>query len=388
MADTFIQTYVPGDPPTLGDKMDAELVTVGANSVKRERVQITGANEFEIARVIDTAPLGTEMSLAVRIVGQKGMSSAYGAAFPTIGVPLGIFDGTNMVAPRGVVAPVPDFTLPGLLVTISGMLGNNTSIGATNPFALPVGGYRNRTPPSADGLFGSLDLTTLGHLKVSIAEVAAGALLLGKAIDGASGATDVGIATLAVRKDTLATLTPAVADYTPILVDSTGSMWVTLSTMAQVTGSVAHGGIDTQPPVKIGGFASAALRTAVDEGDRVDGSFDLQGRLRVAGVLSDGTLKVTEGSPSGTPTYGVVAIDTTATGIVIKASNANRRRITVVNHGTAAVFIGFDTSLDATNGILLPGIAGTSLTFFTTAQIRGITASGSVNVGYYEEVLA
>lgn len=99
-----------------------------------------------------------------------------------------------------------------------------------------------------------------------------------------------------------------------------------------------------------------------------------------------GALGVSEQAASGTPTYGVVTVDTTATGVVVKAANASRRRITVVNHGAVDVFIGFDTSLSAANGALLVGVKGASLSFFTTAQIRAICASSQV-VGYYEEVL-
>ena len=98
-------------------------------------------------------------------------------------------------------------------------------------------------------------------------------------------------------------------------------------------------------------------------------------------------LGVSEKAATGTPTSGVVTVDTTATGVVVKAANANRRRITVVNHGTVDVFIGFDTSLTAANGALLVGVKGASLSFFTTAQIRAICASSQV-VGYDEEVLA
>lgn len=44
--------------------------------------------------------------------------------------------------------------------------------------------------------------------------------------------------------------------------------------------AVAHDDVDSGGPAKIGGTATATLPAGVDEGDRVQASFDLQGRLR------------------------------------------------------------------------------------------------------------
>lgn len=49
---------------------------------------------------------------------------------------------------------------------------------------------------------------------------------LGKAVDSAAGATDTGVASLYLRKDTPATLTPADGDYTRAMVDSMGIQWM------------------------------------------------------------------------------------------------------------------------------------------------------------------
>lgn len=56
-----------------------------------------------------------------------------------------------------------------------------------------------------------------------------GATNLGKAIDGAAGAVDVGVAPLAVRDDALGTLTPAEGDWVPLRLDSNGALWVRLA---------------------------------------------------------------------------------------------------------------------------------------------------------------
>ena len=53
------------------------------------------------------------------------------------------------------------------------------------------------------------------------------------------------------------------------------------SQVAQAVGNVAHDAADSGDPVKVGGVATAAPPSAVTEGDRVDSSFDLLGRLRI-----------------------------------------------------------------------------------------------------------
>ncbi len=50
---------------------------------------------------------------------------------------------------------------------------------------------------------------------------------LGKAIDTAAGATDTGVAVLAIRDDALAALTPAEGDWVPLRTNSTGALHVT-----------------------------------------------------------------------------------------------------------------------------------------------------------------
>ncbi len=61
MADSYIQVQ----PDSTGKKLDTELLTVGANAVHRERMQVAGASALEIASVVATAPT-TEYGLVVR----------------------------------------------------------------------------------------------------------------------------------------------------------------------------------------------------------------------------------------------------------------------------------------------------------------------------------
>jgi len=52
-----------------------------------------------------------------------------------------------------------------------------------------------------------------------------GATHLGKAIDTAAGATDTGVAALAVRDDALSALTPVEGDFVPLRTDASGALW-------------------------------------------------------------------------------------------------------------------------------------------------------------------
>lgn len=64
-----------------------------------------------------------------------------------------------------------------------------------------------------------------------------GATNLGKAIDTAAGATDTGVAVLAVRDDALSSLTPIEGDYVPMRTDANGALWVIPSGTVTVTGT-------------------------------------------------------------------------------------------------------------------------------------------------------
>ena len=65
-----------------------------------------------------------------------------------------------------------------------------------------------------------------GKIGVSSMAPGTGATALGKAVDSPAGATDTGIAALAVRDDALATLTPGDGDYTHLRTNAKGATWV------------------------------------------------------------------------------------------------------------------------------------------------------------------
>ena len=66
---------------------------------------------------------------------------------------------------------------------------------------------------------------TIGEVTIGAATTAAADLA--KVVDAVAGGSDVGVATLAVRDDSLTALTPADGDYAPLRVNSTGALHVT-----------------------------------------------------------------------------------------------------------------------------------------------------------------
>lgn len=78
---------------------------------------------------------------------------------------------------------------------------------------------------------------TTNGLDVDVTRVipGTGATNLGKAVDNAAGATDTGVADLAIRDDVLTTLTPVDGDYTNLRTGPYGDTWVSLATALSST---------------------------------------------------------------------------------------------------------------------------------------------------------
>jgi len=114
---------------------------------------------------------------------------------------------------------------------------------------------------------------------------------------------------------------------------------------------------------------TAATLVSAD-GDRTELIVDSAGRLHV------------NASGAGSFATGQVSIGASATQIA--ASRATRRRMTIVNHGSTAVFVG--ASGVATNsGLRLIGLDGAAVSLVVTGAVYGIVASGSQTVSYIEE---
>jgi hypothetical protein len=128
-----------------------------------------------------------------------------------------------------------------------------------------------------------------------------------------------------IRSDTPPTT--ADGDFIALRVNQYGEpMIATGATALNVQGDVAHDAADAGNPVKIGGFASAAEPAPVGEGDRVNASFNLEGRLRVDDDLTliGGNSVVTAGVNGLLAVGGNVAHDAADAGNPVKVAGVYR----------------------------------------------------------------
>ncbi len=149
--------------------------------------------------------------------------------------------------------------------------GNSTAgtprvVIATNQSAIPVTGtfWQATQPISGTVSVNALPAGTnnIGDVDILSVIPGTGATALGKAVDGAAGATDTGVLALAVRDDALTTLTPVDNDYTQLRVTSTGRLWTSaVIDTALPAGSNSIGNIGTVSTVtnlsQLGGTAIA-----------------------------------------------------------------------------------------------------------------------------------
>lgn len=127
---------------------------------------------------------------------------------------------------------------------------------------------------------------------------------LGKAVDAVAGASDTGVAVLAIRDDSLSTLTPADGDYVPLRVSSTGALHVTGGGGGtQYQEDTAHTTGDTGTmALAVRKDTAAALATT--DGDYTPLITDANGALHVA---------VASGSVTAS---GTISVDTITTSVV------------------------------------------------------------------------
>lgn len=77
-----------------------------------------------------------------------------------------------------------------------------------------------------------------------------------------------------------------------------------------------------------------------------------------------------------------VSVAATATEIV--AENDGRNFVIITNLGTTAVYLGPNASVTTSNGQLLPGTVGASISIPTKSPVYGITASSSQAVSFLD----
>ena len=78
---------------------------------------------------------------------------------------------------------------------------------------------------------------------------------------------------------------------------------------------------------------------------------------------------------------GQVSVATSATRVL--PARSNRRSLLIVMHATNLIYFGKDASVSSTTGVLLTGIAGSSISIPYTGEIWGI-ANSTQTVSYLE----
>lgn len=221
------------------------------------------------------------------------------------GSTLSVDDGGGSLTIDGTVAVS---SLPASTNTIE-VVGDATHDAAVAGNPVLTGGYASAAAPS--DVSGDGDVVRAWHLRngaQATVITAAGALVggdatngldvdvtriipgtsathLGKAVDSAAGSSDTGVAMLAVRDDTLATLTPVDGDYVPLRTSSTGALHISVT-----EGGIAGRAEDSAHSTGHDGIVVLAVRrdtasSGVDtDGDYATLSTDSTGNLRTAAV--------------------------------------------------------------------------------------------------------
>lgn len=94
MANGFVQ--VP--PDSNGKRLDTEELTVAALTVQRERMQITGALDVEIARILDTDPVAADYALVTRGAALVSPQTSFATVAAVVAGGTGSVDSTQLNA--------------------------------------------------------------------------------------------------------------------------------------------------------------------------------------------------------------------------------------------------------------------------------------------------
>jgi len=238
----------------------------------------------------------------------------------------------------------------------------------------------------------------IGDVDVTSIIPLTGATNLGKAQDVTCGANDVGVMALAVRDDTLTTLTPADGDYVPLRVSSTGQLHVTgagggteytedVATANPQVGSAImverDDALTTVTPVEadwigLRGTAEGALWT---QDFNSDASLALLGTIDTdTGVIAGDTTSI-DGKITACNTGAVVVSSGTITANLGATDNAvldqielNTDPLLVVGGGAEATAIRVTIANDSTGVITVDGTVTANLSATDNAVLDTIDA--------------
>jgi len=246
--------------PAAGDtdkKLDTTSLTVGGNTVQRERVQVAGAAAAELADVRNAAPAATDYGMVARLLAEAIANALF----------VKITDGTDTA-----------------LVSAAG--------------ALLVDGSAVTQPISHAGALAA-GTNNIGDVDVLSVVPGTGATALGKAEDAAHASGDTGLAILAVRRDAEAVSSDLDGDYSTVNVDGSGRLWTHDGVLdAALAGSELQVDVVASLPAGTNAIGKLAANSGVDIGD-VDvtsiaaGTNVIGGTHDVSGLVIENAISVT-----------------------------------------------------------------------------------------------
>ena len=279
-------TYLPYESPaTTNFKLDAEALTVGVNGVVRERIQISGATALQIAPVDATAglkvDLGADNDVTVTSI-SAGDNNIGNVDIVTVPAPLSTTGGgTEATALRVTVASDSTGVLSvddnGGSLTIDAAslpLPTGASTAAKQP-ALGTAGTASTDVITIQGIASMTKLLVTpdsvalpANQSVNVAQINGVAPTMG------NGASGTGVQRVTVANDSTGILAGVTTVTTVSSVTQNPDIrQATASNLnAQTVGSVAHDGVDSGNPHKIGAVAIAhgTNPTAVAAADRTN----------------------------------------------------------------------------------------------------------------------
>lgn len=328
--DVLTLPSIPAGNNNIGD-VDIASIAAGTNTIGR--VYVTDGTNSAAVKAGATAAIATDPSLVVAV----SPNSPLPAGTNTVGR-VYITDGTNSAAVKA-----------GLAVAAAADPSVVTAFSPNSP--LPTGS-------NAIGKLAANSGVDIGDVDVLSVVAGTGATNLGKAVDGAAGATDTGVLALAVRDDALATLTPVDNDYTQLRVTSVGRLWTSAvidTALPAGTNNIGDVDVLTLPSLPAGtnnigdvdvvslpGTVASditAIKTGVEILDNAIAGTEMQ-------------VDVVAPLPAGTNNIGTVEVTSKATGpntnatstayassLVVKASAGTLYMVTGYNSRTTAQFI-------------------------------------------------
>ena len=373
MADSFLAYQ---NPSVTDKKLDSETLTVGANTVERERVQISGAGATDLILPVahDAVDAGNPLK-----IGGKASSSAPADVSLTGDRVDAYFD----MKGRQVVLIDSASSIPSHAVTNAGTFVVQENGAALTALQLIDNVVHVEDEASADGHSGVLCLfrrtttpanTSGTDLDYEVPQMSAGRVWVSATVDTALPAGTNAIGKLSANSgvdigDVDVLSLPALAAGTNNIGD------VDVLTLPGVAGTVAHDGVDSGNPLKVGykAIAHGTNPTAVAANDRSDAYCNRAGVPWVIGGHPN--IVTVEAAYTGAQTN--VAIVTVAAGLklVVTQIQATCDESNTVGVGLR---VGFATATTpTTTGVVLthPGmVPGSILSRGDGSGILGVGA--------------